>query len=99
MTEMPLSGLSIHVQNLRRTLLRGTVYSVDAEEQAIAATQDAIRGQLPGLFDVGMNNHGRATISVTSLNPTVRLEIGIWLREQVVASSEHVDWYGSAVPR
>lgn len=93
MTEMPLSGLSVHVQNLRRTLLRGTVYSVETEEQAIASTQDAIRQQLPGLFDANMSGYRLGTVDVALLSPTVRLEVGIWLREQVLASTEPVDWY------
>jgi mediator of RNA polymerase II transcription subunit 12 len=95
MTEMPLNGLSVHVQNLRRTLLRGTVYSVDAEEHAIAATQDAIRQQLPGLFNTDMSSHGRTAVNVALLSSTVRLEVGVWLREQVVASTELADWYES----
>ncbi|KAF2691505.1 hypothetical protein K458DRAFT_381358 [Lentithecium fluviatile CBS 122367] len=90
-TELPLAGLSAHVQNLRRTLLRGTVYSIDAEEQAIVATQETIRQQLPGLFDAEMNNDERASVDVTLLSRTVRLEIGIWLRQQVVESTELVD--------
>ena len=97
MTAMPLSGLSVHVQNLRRTLLRGTIYSVDAEERAIAATQDAIRQQLPGLFDADMSSYVHTAVNIALLSPTVRLEVGVWLREQIVASTEFVDWYEPSI--
>jgi hypothetical protein len=39
-----------------------------------------------------------ATVDVALLNPTVRLEVGIWLREQVVASMEFVEWYEPHCP-
>jgi mediator of RNA polymerase II transcription subunit 12 len=90
-TEIPLAGLSEHVQNLRCTLLRGTVYTAEAEEQLIITTEDMICQQLPGLFntDHSVDTHPPPVLGV--LGPTVQLEVGAWLRQEVAASMEFME--------
>lgn len=92
MTELPRTGLSEHAQNLRHTLLRGTVYSADAEAHAIAAAKDTLCAQLPGLCEPINSHNFHSTLDVEVLSPTVRREISTWLRQQVAFSVEMVEW-------
>ena len=92
-TEMPLTGLSEPIQNLRYTLLRGTCYSADAEQQAIVDTEERIYQQLPRLFRADDLAGTQNTSVVDVPNPTVRLEICTWLRQQVAGSMEFVERY------
>jgi mediator of RNA polymerase II transcription subunit 12 len=91
---MPVTGLSTHLLNLRRTLLRGTVYSVDAEEQLVATTQAAIYEHLSQVTHTQFSSSLRPMVDVDMLSPTARLEVAMWLRQQVAANAEQVDWYG-----
>lgn len=90
-TEIPLSGLSENVQNLRNTLLRSTIYSVEMEEQAIEAAEASICHQLPGLFNISNLENTQSPFAINKLSSTVRLEVGAWLRQEVAASMELMD--------
>ncbi|PVI06555.1 hypothetical protein DM02DRAFT_638614 [Periconia macrospinosa] len=90
-TEIPLSGLSENVQNLRNTLLRGTSYSVEMEEQAIEAAETTICHQLPGLFNINHLNSVQPGSAFKEYSSTVRLEVGAWLRQEVAASMEFME--------
>ncbi|KAF1958736.1 hypothetical protein CC80DRAFT_441342 [Byssothecium circinans] len=90
-TEIPLTGLSEPVQNLRYTLLRGTCYSADVEEHDIITMEERICQQLPGLFCISdsVDVHNMSVVQMP--DPTVRLEVGAWLRQQVAESMEFVE--------
>ncbi|KAF2735135.1 hypothetical protein EJ04DRAFT_220246 [Polyplosphaeria fusca] len=89
--EIPLTGTPEPVLNLRRTLLRGTNYSADSEDASLDEAEWALQQQLPGLFgDVYPSGHA-ISINASTLSPTVRLELGIWLRSRVHASCQNVD--------
>ncbi|CAI6335821.1 unnamed protein product [Periconia digitata] len=90
-TEIPLSGLSENVQNLRNTLLQGTIYSVEMEEQAIEAAETTICHQLPGLFNIRNMGFLQPNPTAVDFSSTVRLEVGTWLRREVAASVEFMN--------
>lgn len=82
-TEIPLSGLSDQVRTLRSTLLRGTAHSVELEEEAIRGAKQLIAQSLPALFRQFSAPLKPTDTKFEELSPTVRLELGIWLRQQV----------------
>jgi mediator of RNA polymerase II transcription subunit 12 len=82
-TEIPLSGLSDQVRNLRSTLLRGTAYSADLEERALRETKRNIAAAIPALFGLGLTASQLGDVKLAHLGATVQLELGIWLRQQV----------------
>ncbi|KAL5113832.1 RNA polymerase II mediator complex subunit [Pleosporales sp. CAS-2024a] len=87
--EVPLSGLSDQVRTLRSTLLRGTAYATDLEETALMHTKHSISQAMPALFGLGSSTTPvRAEVNLEKLSPTSRLEIGIWLRQQVAHHAE-----------
>ncbi|KAH7381682.1 hypothetical protein BKA66DRAFT_418843 [Pyrenochaeta sp. MPI-SDFR-AT-0127] len=87
-TEIPLSGLSDQVRTLRSTLLRGSAHSVELEEQAIRTAKHLISQSLPALFSLCNTTPKYADVRFEELSPTVRLELGIWLRQQVAHYAE-----------
>jgi mediator of RNA polymerase II transcription subunit 12 len=87
-TEIPLSGLSDQVRNLRSTLLRGTTYSADLEERALNSAKRGIAAAIPALFGLGSTASKLGDVKLTHLGPTVQLELGIWLRQQVAQYAE-----------
>jgi len=89
--EVPLTGLSEHVYNLRSTLLRDSPYSVETEELLIANTEEVICRQLPSIFGTNIETDSPAPIEFEGLSQTVRLEAAIWLREQVAATVQQLD--------
>jgi mediator of RNA polymerase II transcription subunit 12 len=82
-TEIPLSGLSDQVRNLRSTLLRGTAYSADLEERALLSAKRIIIAAIPALFGFGLTASQLGDVKLAHLGSTVQLELGIWLRQQV----------------
>ncbi|KAF2176168.1 hypothetical protein K469DRAFT_678997 [Zopfia rhizophila CBS 207.26] len=90
-TEIPRSGLPEQVLNLRSTLLQGTGYSVESEDQMLDDAQDAIQQQIPNLFDMAPLVNQPVDINMANLSSTVRLELSLWLRQQVAANVEIVD--------
>jgi mediator of RNA polymerase II transcription subunit 12 len=82
-TEIPLSGLPDQIRTLRSTLLRGTIHSAELEDRAIRYAKHMIAQTLPALF--GLYNITTTTddVELDKLSPTVKLELGIWLRQQV----------------
>ena len=87
-TEIPISGLSDQVRTLRATLLRGTAHSADLEEQMLNHAKLAISQQLPILCGMGYSGHDDAKIDIGKLGSTIRIELGIWLRQQVAQYAE-----------
>lgn len=87
-TEFPLTGLSDQVRNLRCTLLRGTAHSAELEEQALDLAKQSISRAVPALFGLGLTALSQAEVKVAELNSTVRLELGIWLRQHVAQHAE-----------
>ncbi|KAJ8106996.1 hypothetical protein OPT61_g9171 [Boeremia exigua] len=87
-TEIPISGLPEQVRTLRATLLRGTAHSADREEQDLKDAKLAISQQLPVLCGMGYSELGHPDLDIDGLGSTVRIELGIWLRQQVARYSE-----------
>jgi mediator of RNA polymerase II transcription subunit 12 len=87
-TEFPLTGLSDQVRNLRSTLLRGTAHSTDLEEQALNYAKHTISGTAPTLFGFNLTVPSHPDLKLEQLSSTVRLEVGIWLRQQVAQHAE-----------
>jgi len=87
-TEFPLTGLSDQIRNLRYTLLRGTTHSAEYEEQALGLAKQSISQAVPALFGLHLAATGQPEIQVAELSSTVRLELGIWLRQRVAQYAE-----------
>ena len=87
-TEFPLTGLSDQVCNLRSTLLRGTAHSADLEEQALNLAKHNISLTVPALFGLSFHDSSHVKVELEELTSTVRLEIGIWLRQRVAQHAE-----------
>lgn len=87
-TEIPLSGLSDQVRTLRSTLLRGTEHAAELEEQAINRAEHVISQSLPAMFGLYNGSVKVPLISFEQLSPTVKLELGIWLRQEVAQYAE-----------
>jgi mediator of RNA polymerase II transcription subunit 12 len=82
-TEIPLSGLSDQIRTLRSTLLRGTIHSAELEDRAIRYAEQMIAQTLPALFGLYSTTTALNDVELDTLSPTVKLEIGIWLRRHV----------------
>lgn len=82
-TEMPISVLSDQVRTLRATLLRGTSNSADWEQQMLDSAKFAISQQLPTLCGLGNSEYDQPKVDIDKLGSTVKIELGIWLRQQV----------------
>ncbi|KAL1613069.1 RNA polymerase II mediator complex subunit [Paraconiothyrium brasiliense] len=91
LTEVPLSGLSEQVLNLRSTMLRGTVYSVDVEDDLILSAEETILQQLTDLTYARNKSMRKETLDLGRLSRTMCLDIAIWLRRQVAATLEASD--------
>lgn len=92
-TEIPLTGLSDQVRNLRYTLLRGTPHSVESEAQALDSAKRSIAQAIPALFGLNRAAVSYQEVRLRGLSPTLQLEVGIWLRQQVAQHTvinEHV---------
>ncbi|KAH3986935.1 mediator of RNA polymerase II transcription subunit 12 [Parastagonospora nodorum] len=87
-TEVPLTGLSDQVRTLRSTLLRGTAHSTELEEQALANVKRSISQAVPAIFGLSLTIPSRIELNFAKLSGTIRLEIGIWLRQQVAQHAE-----------
>ncbi|KAF2625958.1 hypothetical protein BU25DRAFT_492495 [Macroventuria anomochaeta] len=87
-TEIPISGLPDQVRTLRATLLRGTAHSADWEEQILSHAKLAISQQMPALCGVGYSGLDHPKLDIGKLGSTVRIELGIWLRQQVARYAE-----------
>ncbi|KAF2034408.1 mediator of RNA polymerase II transcription subunit 12 [Setomelanomma holmii] len=88
-TEIPLTGLSDQIRNLRCTLLRGTAYSAELESQTLRMAKHNISEALPAVFGLSPTHYVQANVKIEPLSTTVRLEIGIWLRQQVAQYAEY----------
>ncbi|KAL5465444.1 hypothetical protein PMIN06_000604 [Paraphaeosphaeria minitans] len=91
LTEVPLSGLSEQVLNLRSTMLRGSVYSVDTENDLTLKTQDSILQQLTDFTTKDPKALRKMTVDIGHLSRTMCFEVAIWLRRQVAAMIETSD--------
>ena len=87
-TEIPISGLSDQIRTLRATLLRGTTRSVDLEEQTLNHAKLSISQQIPALCGIGYTTLEQPKLDIGKIGPTVRTELGIWLRQQVSRYAE-----------
>jgi mediator of RNA polymerase II transcription subunit 12 len=87
-TEIPLSGLPDQVRTLRCTLLRGTPYSAEFEEQILDRSRHSISQTLPALCGLVHPTMDSPKMDVDALSTTVKLELGIWLRQQVARYTE-----------
>ncbi len=73
---------------MRATLLRGTAHSADYEEQILDQAKFAISQQLPVLCGMGYSGLVSPGLDIDKLGSTVRIELGIWLRQQVARYAE-----------
>ncbi|KAJ4346207.1 RNA polymerase II mediator complex subunit [Ascochyta clinopodiicola] len=99
-TEIPISGLPDQIRTLRATLLRGTAYSADWEDQCLDHAKLSISHQMPILCGMGYSTLDHPKIDIGKLGSTVRIELGIWLRQQVAwfaELNEHVPTKDPAV--
>jgi mediator of RNA polymerase II transcription subunit 12 len=87
-TEFPLAGLSDQVRNLRSTLLRGTAHTADLEQQALNLAKQTISRAAPTLFGLNLTVPTHLEVLLDGLSSTVKLEVGIWLRQQVAQHAE-----------
>lgn len=87
-TEIPISGLPDQVRTLRATLLRGTDHSADLEVQILNNAKLAISQQMPALCGTGYLDLDDRKLDIGKLGSTVRIELGIWLRQQVARYAE-----------
>lgn len=87
-TEIPLTGLSEQVRTLRSTLLRGTAHSNDKEEKGLAYVKHNISQAVPGLFGLGLTAPSHTELNLGDFSTTIKLEVGIWLRQQVAQHAE-----------
>lgn len=92
-TEFPLTGLSDQVRNLRSTLLRGTVHSAESEQHVLALAKQSVSQTVPALFEIDLATTELPKISIARLSSTVRLELGIWLRQRVAQYAEVSEQY------
>jgi len=92
-TEIPLTGLSDQIRTLRCTLLRGTPHSAEMEGQALKQAKHLISQTLPALFGLYNLTLKSADTELDSLSPTVKLELGIWLRGHVANYAEVSEQY------
>ncbi|KAA8614911.1 Med12 multi-domain protein [Pyrenophora tritici-repentis] len=87
-TEIPLTGLPEQIRLLRSTLLRGTIHSAEQEQHALCYVEHMISQSLPALFG-HCNAATRLNESeLDKLSSTVKLELGIWLRQHVAQYAE-----------
>ncbi|KAF1966910.1 hypothetical protein BU23DRAFT_559754 [Bimuria novae-zelandiae CBS 107.79] len=91
LTEIPLTGLSTQVLNLRRTMLRSTSYPVAMEEELIFETKETILRQLTDCSRLESGFDCRTTLDTNRLSRTICLELAMWLRRQVASAVEPVD--------
>lgn len=87
-TEIPLTGLSDQVRTLRSTLLRGTAHSAESEQRALTYAKHMIAQTLPTLFGLYSATASVEEVDLDKLSPTVKFELGIWLRRQVAQHAE-----------
>ncbi|KAF2021724.1 hypothetical protein BU24DRAFT_457677 [Aaosphaeria arxii CBS 175.79] len=87
-TEIPLTGLTEQVRNLRNTLLRGTPHATEAEEQSLDDAEEIIRQHLPNLYRQIMVDTPTRELDLSGFSATVRLEIATLLRHRVSANME-----------
>jgi mediator of RNA polymerase II transcription subunit 12 len=58
------------------------------EEQALNYAKTSISGAAPALFGFNLAMPSRSDLKLEHMSSTVRLEVGIWLRQQVAQHSE-----------
>jgi mediator of RNA polymerase II transcription subunit 12 len=95
LTEIPLSGLPVEIRNLRNTLLQGSGFSAAAEERMFNLTQESIKQHIPNLFDMATLVDHPPEINTANLSSTIRLELSVWLRQQVAENVEMVEQVSS----
>jgi mediator of RNA polymerase II transcription subunit 12 len=87
-TEIPLSGLTDQIRTLRNTLLRGTMHSAELEQRALSYAEHIISQTLPTLFGIYTDTAKPNDVELDKLSSTVKLELGIWLRQHVAQYAE-----------
>jgi len=87
-TEIPLTGLPDQIRTLRSTLLRGTMHSAELEQRALGYAEHMISQSLPNLFGLGSAATSLDETELDKLSSTVKLELGIWLRQHVAQYAE-----------
>jgi mediator of RNA polymerase II transcription subunit 12 len=90
-TEIPLTGLPPQVRNLRSTLLRGTNYSTEQEEQSLGEAESIVRRTLPILFADPILGHERNELNIPRLSSSVQYELAMILRKQVAANIQLIE--------
>lgn len=86
-----MSGLSEQVVNLRSTVLRGTPYTVDMEDEQIFSVENAILEHMTR-SSIECSINVRTAIDIKLLSRTVCLETAVWLRQQVTSTIDVLDW-------
>ncbi|KAI4675485.1 uncharacterized protein J4E88_007518 [Alternaria novae-zelandiae] len=87
-TEIPLSGLPDQIRTLRSTLLRGTLHSAELEQRALGYAEHMISQTLPTLFGIYSTTNKLNDEELDKLSSTIKLELGIWLRQHVAQYAE-----------
>jgi mediator of RNA polymerase II transcription subunit 12 len=80
--------LSDQIRTLRATLLRGSAHSADWEDQILSHAKIIISQQMPALCGTGYPALDHPKLDISKLGSTVRIELGIWLRQQVARYAE-----------
>lgn len=87
-TEIPLTGLPDQIRTLRSTLLRGTAHAAEVERETLLRAEQQISHTLPAMFGLYNIKVKSPDIKLDSLSPTIKLELGIWLRGNVASYAE-----------
>jgi mediator of RNA polymerase II transcription subunit 12 len=88
LVEIPVTGLSDQVRNLRSTLLRGSAHSAELEAQSLDSSKHSISQAIPGLFGLSLTVPSHTGVKLKEVSPAIRLELGIWLRQHVAQHAE-----------
>jgi mediator of RNA polymerase II transcription subunit 12 len=86
--ELPVTGLSDQVRNLRSTLLRGSEHSAELEAQSLDSYKHSITQAAPALFGFNLTAPSHVGVKLGDASTTVKLELGIWLRQHVAQHAE-----------
>lgn len=89
--EMPLSGLSDQVRNLRDSLLQRTPHSAEEEEQQKENAERVVREHLARTFSIPPHHECPSELDITTLSATVKFELAYFLRHHVAATAEVSD--------
>ena len=84
--ELPLQGLPSHVLNLRSMLLATLGVPAERESDMIIAAKARIVGEIPDFFLLDASSGpGASYAEFTSLSQTVKSDVALWIRRNVIS--------------